>query len=182
MILAMPQHNFTILFTQEEIAKTVSNIARQINRDYSETPTVFVCCLKGGFVFFSDLIRQIDIPIVGLEFIHISSYGSETKSSYPPEVQSNLSQDQIENQNLIIIDDILDTGITMSALIEILNELNPSKIAICTLLDKPSRRKIKIEPTYVGFTIPDHFVIGYGMDHNQKYRNLPNIYITPELA
>ena len=172
----MLEHNLILLFTKQEIANTVTNIACQINRDYKDTPILLICCLKGGVIFFSDLIRQIDCPVVGIEFIQASSYGTGTKSAHPPTIQSNIPKVSIENQNLLIIDDIIDTGLTMSALVETLTELNPSNTAICTLLDKPSRRKTPIEPTYVGFTIPDQFVLGYGMDYNQSYRNLPDIY------
>ena len=176
----MLHHNLTLLFTKQEIAETVTNIARQINKDYSHIPTLLVCCLKGGVVFFSDLMRQLDVPIVGIEFIQMSSYGACTKPSHLPEIQSNLSQISVEGQNLLIIDDIIDTGITMSALIEALTKLNPLKIEIFTLLDKPSRREIQIDPKYIGFTIPDQFVIGYGMDYSQSYRNLPDIYFIQE--
>ena len=164
-----------ILFTEEQLQKRVAELGAQITADYAGKNPVLASVLRGSYIFMADLTRQIKLPLT-VDFMAVSSYGSGTTSSGQVEIKKDLS-DSIEGRDLLIVEDILDSGNTLYYLQRILNARHPASIKICTLLDKPERRAKPIEADYKGFTIPDAFVVGYGLDYNEKYRNLPYIGI-----
>ena len=169
-----------VLFTKEELQARVAQMGADITRDYKGRDVVLVSVLRGSYIFMADLTRNIDLPCT-LDFMSVTSYGSGTVSSGQVKITRDLSE-PIEGKDLIIVDDILDSGNTLSYLRDVLNARQPASIAICTLLDKPERRKKDIKADYVGFTIPDAFVVGYGLDYAEHYRNLPYIGIVkPEV-
>ena len=161
------------LFSEEEINKRVKELAKTIYDKYGDEKVVFVCTLKGAVFFTCDLLKNYKGNAV-LEFLRVSSYNGE-KSTGNIELNLSISKENIENNNVIIIEDIVDTGRTLKFLKEYINDMNPKSLEICTLLDKPSRRVVEIKSDYCGFEIEDLFVIGYGLDYNQEYRNLPYI-------
>lgn len=163
-----------ILLTKEEIAEKVRELGKQITRDYEGKTPVLVCILKGASVFFADLIREIELPMT-LDFMAISSYGSATKTSGVVRILKDLDND-ILGKDVIVVEDIVDSGVTLNYLKQILFQRGASSLRIATLLDKPARRKVKdLKVDYMCFDIPDAFVVGYGLDYDQKYRNLPDI-------
>ena len=163
-----------ILVTKEEIAEKVRDLGRRITEDYAGKEPVMVCILKGAAVFFSDLIREIDLPL-SADFMAISSYGSATKTSGVVRVLKDLDKD-ILGKDVIIVEDIVDTGVTLSYLRSMLIHRGAASIRIAALLDKTARRKVPdLKVDYCCFDIPDAFVVGYGLDYNQVYRNLPDI-------
>jgi len=164
-----------IFFTEEEITACVDRLAEQVCRDYAGKTPIVVCTLRGAFVFAADLIRRLDLPLT-VEFLSVSSYGSGTVSSGNVDIRLDIAEN-IEGRDVLIIEDILDSGNTLSHLIKELNARNPASLKLCVLLDKPERRMpgVVLRPDYLGFTIPDEFVVGYGLDYNQHYRNLPYI-------
>lgn len=162
-----------ILFSSEELQEKVKELGRDITRDYAGKYPICVGVLKGSFVFMADLMRRIDLPCQ-IEFMAVSSYGNRSETTGAVEIKKDLSMD-IEGRHVIVIEDILDSGLTLSYLIHYLGNRNPASIEICTLLDKPARRKAPVNPRYLGFQIPDHFVVGYGLDFAERYRNLPYI-------
>lgn len=164
-----------ILFTEEELKERVAQLGAQITADYAGKAPVLASVLRGSFIFMADLTRQIELPIT-VDFMSVSSYGAGTKSSGQVEIKKDLS-DTIEGKDLIIVEDILDSGNTLYYLMDVLRARKPASIKICTLLDKPERRTKPITADYSGFTIPDAFVVGYGLDYAEKYRNLPYIGI-----
>ena len=166
-----------ILFSEEQLKAKVAELGAQITKDYAnaEYPPIMICILRGSFIFIADLCRSIDIP-VQLDFMSVSSYHSGTVSSGQVQITKDLS-DPIEGRDVIIVEDILDSGNTLFYLKEILLARKPNSIRICTLLDKPDRRRVDIKPDYVGTAIPDAFVVGYGLDYAEKYRNLPYVGI-----
>ena len=164
-----------ILFTQEELEDRVRELGRQITEDYQGKEVAVASVLRGSYIFMADLTRAIELPIT-VNFMAVSSYGAGTVSSGQVEIKKDLS-DSIEGKNLIIVEDILDSGNTLYYLMDVLRARKPESIRICTLLDKPERRTKPIRADYTGFTIPDAFVVGYGLDYNEKYRNLPYIGI-----
>ncbi|HTV03413.1 MAG TPA: hypoxanthine phosphoribosyltransferase [Luteitalea sp.] len=164
----------TPLLTQDVIAARVAELAAEIRADYASTRDLhLVCALKGAFVFFSDLVRQLDRPAT-LDFIVISSYGKATRSSGEVRLIKDLDTG-LEGRDVIIVEDIVDTGLTLTYLREILRARGPRSLKTACLLSKPSRREVEVPVEYVGFTIEDRFVIGYGLDYAEKYRNLPYI-------
>ncbi len=168
-----------VLFTKEEIEKRVKELAAEINRDYAGEEIIFVGILRGSCYFLCDLTRHVEQSAY-IEFMSVSSYKG-TKSSGEVRINTDISM-PIEGKNVIIVEDIVDTGSTLAYLKRIMLERRPKSFKICTLLDKPSRRKVEMEGDYVGFTVPDEFVVGYGLDYNQKYRNYPNIgVLKPEI-
>lgn len=169
------QDVLTILYSREEIARRVCELGEKLTLDYSGRAPVFICILKGAATFFSDLIRSVDLPL-RVDFMSISSYGSATQSSGVVRILKDLDRD-IVGRDCVIIEDIIDTGLTLSFLKQNLAARGAASLSICTLLDKPARRKADITPDYVGFSIDDHFVVGYGLDYAEKYRNLPDIGI-----
>ncbi len=170
----------SVLFTEEQIEKKVSELAEAINRDYKGKKVLMLCILKGSVIFFSDLVRKLDVDC-DFDFMVVSSYGASATSSGEVMIVKDISR-SIENANVIIVEDILDTGTTLGYLKNILLQRKPESLKICTFLDKPSRRKNDLKADYSGFEIPDEFVIGYGMDYAESYRNLPFVGIlAPEV-
>ncbi len=162
-----------VLVTRDEIAKAVKELGARITKDYAGKEPVLIGILKGAVVFYSDLIREIDLPLT-TEFMAISSYGSATKSSGVVQVLKDLNRD-ITGKDVMIVEDIVDSGMTLSYLKKYLADRGASSIKIVTLLDKPARRRVELTADYFCFTIPDEFVVGYGLDYDEKYRNLPDI-------
>ncbi len=160
-----------ILLSKEEIHTIVSRLGQQISRDYENKNLLMVSVLKGSVVFMADLMRAIDIPC-RIDFLSVSSYGSGTKSSGVVKIQKDLDID-LAGYDLLLVEDILDSGMTLSYIIEMLRTRNPKSIRICTFLDKPERRVADIKADYVGTAVPDAFVVGYGLDYDERYRNLP---------
>lgn len=167
-----------VLLTEEQIAKKVEEIAKQIEKDFKGEELLVVGILKGASVFVSDLIRKIDLD-VNIDFMSVSSYGKSTESSGVVKILKDLDVN-IEGKNVLVVEDIIDSGLTLSKLVDVLETRNPKTLKLCTLLDKPERRKAKIPVDYVGFTIEDNFIVGYGIDWAEKYRNLPYIGIVGE--
>lgn len=163
------------LLTKGQIQSRIEELGRQITKDYNGREVVCVCILKGAAVFLSDLIRCMDLP-VKLDFMSISSYGSATASSGVVRILKDLDRD-IVGQDVLVVEDIIDTGLTLSFLSKNLLTRGAKTLKICTLLDKPARRKVPLVPDYAGFQIEDHFVVGYGLDFAERYRNLPDIGI-----
>ena len=164
-----------MLFSEEQLKNRVQEIARQITADYQGKEIMLISVLRGSFVFMADLCRAIDLPCT-LDFMAVSSYGKGTKSSGQVQITKDLSED-ITDRHIIVVEDILDSGNTLSYLLKILENRHPASIRLCTLLDKPDRRVKPVQVHYSGFTIPDAFVVGYGLDYAEKYRNLPYIGI-----
>ncbi len=164
-----------ILYTEEQLKARVKELGAQITADFAGQELVLVCILRGSYIFMSDLSRAIDLPLT-VDFMAVSSYGSGTTSSGQVEIRKDLS-DPIEGKHLMIVEDILDTGNTLFYLKDVLEARRPASITLCTLMDKPDRRKKPVAADYVGFTIPDAFVVGYGLDYDEKYRNLPYVGI-----
>ncbi len=167
------QHDIAkVLITREQLQQRIAEIGATISRDYEGQDLLLVCVLKGGVVFLSDLIRAIHAPHA-IDFMAISSYGGgRTESSGVVRIVMDLNTN-IENRNVLIIEDIIDTGHTLSYMTENLRTRNPRSLKICTLLNKPSRREVDVKVDYIGFDIPNEFVVGYGLDFNEIYRNLP---------
>ena len=169
-----------VLLSGKEIEKRVGEIAAQITRDYAGESVLMVGILRGAVVFFSELVKRVDLDL-RFDFMVVSSYGSGTDSSGEIRIVKDLSQ-PIEGMNVIIVEDIIDTGNTLKNLKKLLSTRNPKSLKICSLLDKPSRRKVELEGDYIGFKVPNEFVVGYGLDYNEKYRNLPDICVLkPEI-
>ena len=164
-----------VLIDKEELQIKVKELATKISDDYKGKTPLFVCILKGSVFFTTDLLRYLTIPCQ-MEFMSVSSYGAGTKSSGEVKLIKDLGV-PIENKDVIIVEDIIDSGNTLSYLKRLLLQRNPSSVKICTLLDKPERRKVDLKADYVGFTIPDEFVVGYGLDYNEDYRQIPEICI-----
>jgi len=164
-----------VLISEEEIAKKVKELGAQITKDYEGENLLIITILKGSVIFAADLLREIKIP-VEIDFMCLSSYGSGSNSSGVVKIVKDLNK-SIEGLNVLIIEDILDSGNTLSHLMELLKTRNPKSIRIATLLDKPDRRVVDVEVAYRGYTIPDEFVVGYGLDYDEKYRNLPFVGI-----
>jgi len=164
-----------ILLTEEEIHLKVKELAAQISRDYAGKELLVVGILKGSVIFLADLVRNISVP-TRFDFMAVSSYGASSKSSGVVQILKDLDQG-IEARHVLIVEDIVDTGLTLSYLVENLKTRGPASLKICTLLDKPSRRIIDVDVQYNGFKIEDHFVVGYGLDYDGRYRNHPCIMI-----
>ena len=172
----MMEHDIQeVLFSQEQLDRRVSELAEQINRDYADKELLLVSVLRGSYIFMADLSRRIDLPCI-IDFMSVSSYGKGTSSSGQVQITKDLSED-ISGLHVIVIEDILDSGNTLSYLLRLLEQRHPASIRLCTLLDKPDRRKVEVAVHYSGFTIPDAFVVGYGLDYAERYRNLPYIGI-----
>ena len=163
------------LFTEEQLKECVARLGKQIEQDYAGKEIILIGVLRGSFVFMADLCRAIDLPCT-LDFMSVSSYGKGTSSSGRVQITKDLSED-ITGKHVIVIEDILDSGNTLSYLLKYLENRGPASVRLCTLLDKPDRRVKQVEVHYSGFTIPDAFVVGYGLDYAEKYRNLPYIGI-----
>jgi hypoxanthine phosphoribosyltransferase len=164
-----------ILFTEEQLKNRVSEIARQIEQDYAGQEIMLISVLRGSFIFVADLCRAIRLPCT-LDFMAVSSYGANTASNGQVQITKDLSED-ISDRHVLVVEDILDSGNTLNYLLKLLKHRHPASIRLCTLLDKPDRRVKPVEVHYCGFTIPDAFVVGYGLDYAERYRNLPYIGI-----
>ncbi|HKM32258.1 MAG TPA: hypoxanthine phosphoribosyltransferase [Oscillospiraceae bacterium] len=160
-----------VLISQEQISEKISELGSKISEDYKDKRLLLVSVLKGSVVFMADLMRAITVPCE-IDFMCVSSYGSGAKTSGVVKIVKDLDI-KLEGLDVLIVEDILDSGLTLSYITEILAARNPNSIKICTLLDKPDRRQANIKPDYMGFVIPDAFVVGFGLDYNEKYRNLP---------
>jgi hypoxanthine phosphoribosyltransferase len=169
-----------ILINSEQIATRVKELGEEITRDYKGESVLMVAILRGAVVFFADLVKSVDLD-VRFDFMVVSSYGSSPTSSGEVRIVKDISQ-PIEGKNVILVEDIIDTGNTLKNLRKMLLTRNPKSLKIASLLDKPSRRKVEIEGDYVGFEVPNEFVVGYGLDYAEKYRNLPEIgVLKPEI-
>ena len=164
-----------ILIPEADIKRRVKELGAEISRDYHGETVVLICILSGASVFFADLVRELDLD-VRFEFMSVSSYGSGTVSSGEVKILKDVNH-PIAGQNVIIVEDIIDSGCTLSFLKRVLEQRSPKSIRICTILDKPSRRKVDFKGDYVGFEIPDEFVIGYGLDFDSRYRNLKDVCV-----
>lgn len=167
------KENVRVLISEEDVDKKIEQIGRQISKDYEGKNVHLICVLKGGVFFMCELAKRITVP-VSMDFMSVSSYGSGTESSKNVKIIKDLDE-TIEGKDVIIVEDIIDSGRTLSKLVELLGTRKPKSMRICTLLDKPDRRVVQMNVDYTCFNIPDEFVVGYGLDYDQKYRNLPFI-------
>lgn len=164
-----------VLLTEEQVDKRIQEIGEQISKDYNGKQVHLVCVLKGGSFFMCELSKRITVP-VSLDFMSVSSYGGDTKSSGVVRIVKDLDE-PLAGKNVLVVEDIVDSGRTLSYLLEMLRERGAKDVKLCALLDKPDRRVVDVKVDYTGFQIPDEFVVGYGLDYDQKYRNLPYIGI-----
>lgn len=162
-----------VLLSREQIAAGVRRLAAEITRDYRGKEPLLVGVLKGSFMFLADLIRRLDFPLE-VDFISLSSYGAGTESSGKVKVLQDLRA-EVTDRHVLVVDDIVDTGLTTAFLIDYLKKRKPASIRLCALTDKPSRRKVPLTIDYLGFTVPDKFLVGYGLDWDEKFRNIPDI-------
>ena len=165
----------SVLLDEDKVDARIREIGEQISKDYAGRSVHLVCVLKGGTFFMCELAKRITVPVT-LDFMSVSSYGNETKSSGVVRIIKDLDE-SIQDKHVIVVEDIVDSGNTLSYLLTILNERGPASLALCTLLDKPERRVVDVAVDYTGFEIPDEFVVGFGLDYAQKYRALPYIGI-----
>jgi len=168
------QPQFKILINRDEIAQAIKRLAFEILRDYQNKQPLLIGVLKGSFMFMADLIRQLDLPLE-LDFIRLSSYGAGRDSSGKVIVVQGIKT-PVKGRDVLVIEDIVDTGITISFLLNYLKKKRPASLKLCTLTDKPSRRRVPVHIDYRGFTVPNKFIVGYGLDCDQRFRNLPHIY------
>jgi len=165
----------TVLFHRDEIDAMVGKLAGNISREYRTKHPVLIGVLKGSFIFMADLIRQLDFPLE-VDFIRLSSYGPGTTSAGKVRVEHAL-RNPIKGRNVLVIEDIVDTGITINFLLDLLRQEQPASLKLCALTDKPSRRQVPVNIDFRGFTVPDKFIVGYGLDCNEQFRNLPDICV-----
>lgn len=169
-----------VLFTEEQIQAKVQELAKRIKQDYRDKNPVLVCVLNGAFVFLADLMRHLDLTCT-VDFVSWSSYGKDTSSSGVFRIMKDL-ETNVESKHVLIVEDIIDTGLTLHYLLDTVRARRPASVKVVALLDKPSRRRIEAKADYLGFQIPDAFVVGYGLDFAQRYRNLPFIAVLkPEI-
>lgn len=168
----MSEH-IRVLLTEEEVDERIQAIGEQVSRDYAGKQVHLVCVLKGGSFFMCELAKRISVP-VSLDFMAVSSYGATTKSSGVVKIVKDLDE-TVKGKDVLVVEDIVDSGRTLSYLLEMLKSREPASLRLCTLLDKPDRRVVPVHVDYTGFQIPDEFVVGYGLDYAQRYRNLPYI-------
>lgn len=166
----------SVLYTEEQIKDKVCEIAQIISKDYKGEQLLVLGILKGAFIFMADLVRQIHDVNIELDFMSVSSYGTSSLSSGEVRILKDLDA-SVEGKHVLVVEDIVDTGLTLNYIKEILQKRATRSVKICCLLDKPSRRKSPVVPDYAGFTIPDHFVVGYGLDYAEKYRHYPAVCI-----
>jgi hypoxanthine phosphoribosyltransferase len=165
-----------LLISANDIARRVQELGQSIADDYrTRHPVMFVGILNGAFIFLADLVRQLDFPHA-IDFLRVASYGSSTETTGVVQIRKDLDQSSTD-RHVIIVEDIVDTGLTLAFLLEHLAASRPRSIEVCTLLDKPSRRRVDLTPKYVGFSIDNEFVVGYGMDYNERYRNLAGVHV-----
>jgi hypoxanthine phosphoribosyltransferase len=173
-----PQARLHIIVSQAEIAAAIKRLATAITKNYREKNPLLSGVLKGSFIFLADLIRQLDFPL-GIEFVGLSSYGSGTQTSGKVKIVKGLKL-EIKNRHVLVVEDIIDTGVTIAFLLDYLKKENPASLKLCALTDKPGRHRLVVEIDYKGLTVPDKFLVGYGLDCDEKYRNLPDIYALEE--
>ena len=164
-----------VLFSEEEIQRKVVELGRQITADYAGKTPLVLCVLKGAFIFMSDLVKRIDLKL-DIDFMAVSSYGNATRSSGVVKIIKDLDA-PVEGRDILIVEDIIDSGLTLSYLIDVLERRNAHSVKVVTLFDKPHHRTVGLEADYKGFLIPDAFIVGYGLDYAEKYRNLPYVGI-----
>jgi len=169
-------YSFEKLISKEDLAEKVRELGKQITADYQDKDTIFVGILKGSFVFLSDLARNVDIPKLQICFMMVSSYGSGTRSTGNITIKKDLEND-LNGKHVLIVEDIVDSGNTLTYLKKYLANRQAASVKVCTILDKPSRRETELVPDYRGFEIPDAFVVGYGLDYDEKFRQLPDLCI-----
>lgn len=162
-----------VLMTEEEVNQKIKEIGLLISRDYAGKEVHLICILRGASFFACELAKRINLPVT-IDFMSVSSYGRGTESSGHVKIVKDL-EESIEGKNVIVVEDIIDSGRTLSHLMKLLQNRNPESLALCALLDKPERRVVDVDVKYIGFQVPDLFVVGYGLDYDQKYRNLPYI-------
>jgi len=167
------QPKLHVLFNRQEIEATVSRLAAEISQDYHDRHPLLIGVLKGSFMLMADLIRHLDFPLE-VDFIGLSSYGKDRQTSGKVKVVHELST-PIKGREVLVIDDIVDTGLTVSFLLDYLRKKKPASLKLCALTDKPSRRRVPVTIDYLGFTVPNKFIVGYGLDWDEKFRNLPDI-------
>lgn len=171
--MAFHSDQIDVLYTAEQVGARVAELGAQITRDYAGQDLVVVSVLKGSYIFSADLVRAIDLPVT-IDFLGVSSYGSGTESSGVVRITSDLSR-PVQGKHVLVVEDIVDSGLTMDFLLDNLRTRHPASVRVCTLLEKPSRAVRTIECHYRGFVIPDAFVVGYGLDYDERYRNVPFI-------
>ncbi len=174
----MEVENKKVLYTKEAISRRVAELAEEISRDYRGREPVLIGVLKGAFIFMADLIRCLKVPCV-IDFVRVASYGSGSASSGNVIIKKDIETD-ITGKDVLIIEDIVDTGITMRFLVERLKEKNPRSLKVCAFIDKRARREVEFEADYVGFTMEDGFIVGYGLDFDEKSRFHPEVYVVDE--
>ena len=162
-----------VMIPEEEVDAKIEELGKRISQDFADQEVHLICILKGSIFFVCELAKRITVPVT-LDFMQVSSYGAETKSSGVVKLSKDLDE-PLSGKNVIIVEDIIDSGRTLSHLVRLLGQRNPKTMTLCTLLDKPSRRVTEVDVKYTGFQIPDEFVVGYGLDYDQRYRNLPYI-------
>lgn len=173
MIHSMMDDVERVLISTEELKQRIADMGKQISQDYADKEILMIGVLRGAVIFMADLARAIDIP-VAIDFMAVSSYGSGTSSSGVVRILKDLDE-TVEGKHILVVEDIIDSGLTLNYLLDNIKSRKPASLRMCTLLNKPERRKVNVHIDYNGFTIPDHFVIGYGLDYAEKYRNLPFI-------
>jgi hypoxanthine phosphoribosyltransferase len=164
-----------ILYSRDTIATQVKRLAAEISRDFAGEEILMICVLNGSFLFFADLVREITIPLT-VDFVRLASYGSETQSSGIVEIRKDVEV-ALKNKNVIIVEDIIDSGLTIETLYHRLQQREPKSLKVCTLIDKRGRREVEFEATYIGMSMDEGFIIGYGLDLDERYRNLSEIYL-----
>lgn len=174
----MNNHIKKVLIDEKDLQAKINELGEKITKDYQGKDLLVVCVLKGAVMFATDLIKRVNLPLE-IDFMAVSSYGNATKSSGVVRILKDLEK-EIQHRDILIVEDIIDSGLTLSYLVENLKQRNPNSVSICTLLDKPERRQAELEVQYKGFTVPDEFVVGYGLDYAEKYRNLPYIGVLKE--
>ena len=166
------------LISREQIGKTVVRLAAELNRDYKRKHPIVIGILKGSFIFLADLARLLDFP-VEIDFVRLSSYGSGTETSGKVQIVSS-PRISLKGRDVIVVEDIIDTGLSVNHFVKYLEKKQPASVKVCTLADKPARRRVSVSIDYLGFTVPDKFLVGYGLDCDEQYRNLPDICFLDE--
>lgn len=166
-----------IYLSRDDIAGLVEQLAGEIDGNYRDRPLALIGVLRGGFVFLADLVRQLQTPARRVDFVRVESYGAKMVSTGSPRIVQGVSRESVAGQDVLVVEDIVDTGATTAEVLRYLRRHHPASLSLCALLDKPSRRQVDVSVDYVGMTIPDRFVVGYGLDFDERYRDLPEIWV-----